>query len=208
MGIAKKLLELPFIEKDDRLTVKCPMLCTLSAKLRYPVNVEFVTVAPPLKMCTPIPEGPPTKRRFSIVKLPLLVTENSVGPPVSVTEPRTAVRRRVTVVTEVVVGIVTVTGVDVTRVLRHAKVDVSILGSESDRAATLDGLGSVASHLRSRIGRALRLRLAPEIAFKLDQSVAHAARIESLLAQLHDDRTPDGDRPIDTSPPSGGGPSD
>ena len=82
-----------------------------------------------------------------------------------------------------VVGLVTVTGVDITRDLRHAKVYVSILGSESERAATLDGLGSVASHLRSRIGRALRLRLAPEIAFKLDQSVAHAARIETLLAQ-------------------------
>ena len=107
-----------------------------------------------------------------------------------------------------VVGLVTVTGVDVTRDLRHAKVYVSILGSESERAATLDGLGSVASHLRSRIGRALRLRIAPEIAFKLDQSVAHAARIESLLAQLHDERTPDGERGIDTSPPSDGGPSD
>ena len=107
-----------------------------------------------------------------------------------------------------VVGLVTVTGVDVTRDLRHAKVYVSILGSESERAATLDGLGSVASHLRSRIGRALRLRIAPEIAFKLDQSVAHAARIESLLAQLHDERTPDGERSTDTSPPSGGGPSD
>jgi len=103
---------------------------------------------------------------------------------------------------------VTVTGVDVTRDLRHAKVYVSILGSESERAATLDGLGSVASHLRSRIGRALRLRIAPEIGFKLDQSVAHAARIESLLAQLHDERTPDGERGVDTSPPSGGGPSD
>ncbi len=55
-----------------------------------------------------------------------------------------------------------------------------------------------------RIGRALRLRLAPEIAFKLDQSVAHAARIESLLAQIHDERpvddtTPDSD---DRTPPA------
>src|SRR5262249_7658801 len=42
-----------------------------------------------------------------------------------------------------VVGLVTVTGVDVTRDLRNAKVFVSILGSESERAATLDGLASV-----------------------------------------------------------------
>lgn len=87
-----------------------------------------------------------------------------------------------------VVGLVTVTGVDVTRDLRHAKVYVSILGSDTERAATLDGLASVASHLRSRIGRALRLRSAPEIVFRLDESIARAARIETLLAQIHNER--------------------
>ncbi|HUQ84491.1 MAG TPA: 30S ribosome-binding factor RbfA [Gemmatimonadaceae bacterium] len=108
-----------------------------------------------------------------------------------------------------VVGLVTVTGVDVTRDLRHAKVYVSILGSEAERSATLDGLASVAGHLRSRIGRALRLRLAPEIAFKLDQSVAHAARIETLLAQLHEERPAKDDAAAsEDRPPSGGGPSD
>jgi ribosome-binding factor A len=84
-------------------------------------------------------------------------------------------------------GLVTVTGVDVTRDLRHARIFVSVLGSESERSATFEGLASVASHLRSRVGRALRLRLAPEIVFKEDQSVAHAARIESLLAGLRDE---------------------
>lgn len=83
-------------------------------------------------------------------------------------------------------GLVTVTGVDVTRDLRHARIFVSVLGSDTERAATFDGLASVASHLRSRVGRALRLRLAPEIVFREDQSVAHAARIESLLAGLRD----------------------
>src|SRR5215211_551263 len=90
-----------------------------------------------------------------------------------------------------VVGLVTVTGVEVTRDLRHAKVFVSILGSESERAATLQGLESVASHLRGRIGRALRLRLAPEIQFLYDQSVARAARIEELLEQIKPKPEPD-----------------
>ena len=91
-------------------------------------------------------------------------------------------------------GLVTVTGVDVTRDLRHAKIFVSVLGSEVERAATYEGLASVASHLRSRVGRALRLRLAPEIVFKEDQSVAHAARIESLLAGLREEpAAPPGD---------------
>lgn len=88
-------------------------------------------------------------------------------------------------------GLVTVTGVDVTRDLRHAKIFVSVLGTDTERAATFEGLDSVAGHLRSRVGRALRLRLAPEIVFREDQSVAHAARIESLLAGLRDgDSTP------------------
>ena len=85
-----------------------------------------------------------------------------------------------------IVGLVTVTGVDVSRDLRVATVFVSIYGSESERAATSDGLDSVAGHLRARIGRALRLRVAPEIVFKPDESIARAARIETLLSQLKD----------------------
>lgn len=85
-----------------------------------------------------------------------------------------------------VVGLVTVTAVEVTRDLRHAKVFVSVLGSETEKRATYDGLSSVAAHLRAKVGRALRLRVAPEIEFRPDQSVAHAARIESLLSQIKD----------------------
>src|ERR671914_1302654 len=85
-----------------------------------------------------------------------------------------------------VVGLVTVTGVEVTRDLRHAKVFVSIMGSDDERAATLEGLESAAGHLRSRVGRALRLRVAPEITFKYDDSIARAAKIESLLAELRE----------------------
>jgi len=83
-----------------------------------------------------------------------------------------------------IVGFVTVTGVDVTRDLRHAKVFVSVMGSDAEKAATFEGLASTASHLRSRVGRALRLRVAPEIHFREDESIARAARIESLLADI------------------------
>ena len=85
------------------------------------------------------------------------------------------------------VGLVTVTAVDVTRDLRQARTFISILGSDSERAATLDALESMKGHLRSRLAKSLRLRVAPEISFKLDESVARAARIESLLAQVRED---------------------
>jgi ribosome-binding factor A len=87
-------------------------------------------------------------------------------------------------------GLVTVTGCEVTRDLRHAKVFVSVMGTDSERAATFEGLDSVATHLRARVGRALSLRLAPAITFKADESIARAARIEDLLAQIKDSQTP------------------
>ncbi|MCC6319116.1 MAG: 30S ribosome-binding factor RbfA [Gemmatimonadaceae bacterium] len=85
-----------------------------------------------------------------------------------------------------ITGIVTVTAVEVTRDLRHAKVFVSIMGDDTQRASTVEGLTSLAGHLRSKLGRSLRIHAAPEIEFRLDHSVAHAARIESLLAQIRE----------------------
>lgn len=89
------------------------------------------------------------------------------------------------------VGMVTVTAVDMTRDLRQAKIFVSVLGTDTERAATFDALASLTNHLRSRIARALQLRVAPEISFKLDESVARAARIESLLAQVREKKVDD-----------------
>ena len=94
-----------------------------------------------------------------------------------------------------VTGLVTVTGVDLTRDLRHAKVFVSVLGSDAERKETFEGLASIASHLRIRVGRALRLRVAPDIEFKADDSVARAARIETLLAQIKDGKNPPEESP-------------
>ncbi len=85
-------------------------------------------------------------------------------------------------------GFVTVTAVDVTRDLRHATVFVSVMGEEADRKSTFVGLASVATHLRSLLGRSLRLHSAPEIVFKADESIARASRIEQLLAQVRNER--------------------
>jgi ribosome-binding factor A len=102
---------------------------------------------------------------------------------------------------------VTVTGVDVTRDLRHANVFVSLMGDDADKKSTVEGLGSVASFLRSRLGKSLRLRSAPEIHFKTDESVARASRIEHLLAQIRDEREQRDADPVpegnDTGAPAG-----
>ena len=95
-----------------------------------------------------------------------------------------------------VVGLVTVTAVEMSRDLAQANVFVSIYGSDEDRALTMTGLESVAAGLRGRVGRALRLRIAPHITFRQDESVARASRIESLLAGLKP-------RPSDAAPSRG-----
>jgi ribosome-binding factor A len=99
-----------------------------------------------------------------------------------------------------ILGMVTVTGVDVTRDLRHAKVHVSILGAPEDREATLEGLESLGGHLRSHLGKTLRLRVAPEVTFKLDESIARAARIHQLLHGIELERRQDDHAPSDAEP--------
>ena len=90
-------------------------------------------------------------------------------------------------------GLVTITAVDVTRDLRHARLFISIMGSDSQRASTLEALEGMKGHLRTRLSKSMSLRVAPEISFKLDESVARAARIESLLAQVREKK--DDDKP-------------
>jgi ribosome-binding factor A len=74
------------------------------------------------------------------------------------------------------------------------------MGSEPEKAATFQGLASTAGYLRSRVGRALRRRLAPEIIFREDDSIARAARIESLLAEIRAE-VPRADSPSPESTP-------
>ena len=103
-----------------------------------------------------------------------------------------------------IIGFVTVTGVEITPDLRHAKVFVSVMGSDSEKEATFQGLDSTASHLRSRVGRSLRLRVAPEIQFREDDSVARAARIESLLADITTGAPQAAAPPVSSSPATSG----
>jgi ribosome-binding factor A len=82
------------------------------------------------------------------------------------------------------VGRVTVTAVEVTGDLSHARVRVVVGGDEADKDRALAGLSSALGFFRSRVARALSTRTTPELAFELDRGVEHAQRIEALLASL------------------------
>lgn len=96
-----------------------------------------------------------------------------------------------------ITAMVTVTGVDVTQDLRRAVIYVSLMGSDEERRTTGEGLRSATGHLRTLVAKRVRLRFAPELEFRVDQSVEQASRIESLLARLRDGENPASEDPID-----------
>jgi len=85
------------------------------------------------------------------------------------------------------VGMVTLTAVDLSPDLRHARVYFSSLGDATERRRCLDGLQSAAGFIKGQLARRLRLRYAPELVFMLDPSLENAERMASLLKQLNPD---------------------
>ena len=82
------------------------------------------------------------------------------------------------------IGFVTVTSVDVANDLAHAKVYISVLGSEDEGKASLDTLNRAAGFIRTEIGKRIRLRHVPAIVFVYDPSIQHGAHIAKLLRDV------------------------
>jgi len=80
-------------------------------------------------------------------------------------------------------GMISVTAVNTTSDLRHAKVYLSVFGLKSEREFA-KGLKSAAGYLRHEIGQTLNLRYTPELQFELDKSIEHGARISTILNEL------------------------
>ena len=77
-------------------------------------------------------------------------------------------------------GFVSIVHCDVTKDLRWCTVYVSVLG-EFDEKELMKGLKSASGYLRRELAHALDLRYTPELIFKLDDSIAHGAKISKLI---------------------------
>ena len=86
------------------------------------------------------------------------------------------------------IGFVTVTAVETSPDLRHARVYVSVLGDEAEREQTLAGLASSHGVLQAQVARELRMKRTPTLAFEYDASVDHSMRINELLERENPDR--------------------
>jgi ribosome-binding factor A len=85
-------------------------------------------------------------------------------------------------------GMASVTEVVVSGDLQHARIFVSIYGTEEARAETMEGLEATTGYVRREIGQRLALRRTPEIIFEEDRSFERGIKVLSLLNQLSDER--------------------
>lgn len=82
------------------------------------------------------------------------------------------------------IGFITITGVKVTDDNRLATVYFTVIGSDAEKIATEAGLNSARGFIRKEMGKTIRMRYTPDIAFKYDQSVEHGYHMESLFNEI------------------------
>lgn len=79
-------------------------------------------------------------------------------------------------------GMVTITGVEVSKDFASARVYVTVLGKEPDAVqGDLEILNNTAGYLRSLLGKRIRLRIIPRLVFLYDQSIASGAHLSALI---------------------------
>lgn len=88
------------------------------------------------------------------------------------------------------VGFASITHVDVSGDLRHAKIFVSIMGELDEKKSSMEALHHATGFLRHELATRLTVRFMPEIVFKLDNSIEQGAHILGLIRQLEAQETP------------------
>ena len=84
------------------------------------------------------------------------------------------------------VGVVTLTGANVSNDLKHARIYFSVLVDQQRKEEIFSGLKSATGFIRSKVARELKLRFVPTLEFIYDDAQANAQRIEELLRKVKD----------------------
>lgn len=83
------------------------------------------------------------------------------------------------------IGFVTISAVEVSADLKHAKIFYTVLGDEDSKSKSACALKRASGFIQREIGRRLRLKYTPEIFFQFDGSVEYGAHIEELIQKIH-----------------------
>lgn len=81
-------------------------------------------------------------------------------------------------------GLISVTKVEVTKDLRHAKIFLSIYGEESEKQKVFEGLKNAEGFIRKELAHRVRMKFIPEISFKMDESIEYGIHIYKLLEEV------------------------
>lgn len=81
-------------------------------------------------------------------------------------------------------GLVSITGVEISKDLKNARVSISALGNNLDRDALLKGFNSASGFLRRELAHRLNIRVTPELSFEFDDSIERGVRMVSLIDQV------------------------
>lgn len=84
------------------------------------------------------------------------------------------------------VGFVTVTGVDMSPDLRHARIFVSLMGSEDEKKESLAALNHATGWIRHELGQRIRMKFLPDIVFLTDTSQDYGEHIDKLIDEIHE----------------------
>ena len=79
------------------------------------------------------------------------------------------------------IGFATVTEVNLSNNLKHAKVYISVLGTEHEQQNTIEGLANASGFIRGSLGKDLNLRYIPVLEFILDETADHVAKINRII---------------------------
>ena len=83
------------------------------------------------------------------------------------------------------VGFLTITDVELTNDLSHAKVFVTVLGSDKEVENTFKALEKATGFIKSELGSRMHLRIIPDLTFEYDESIEYGNKIERMLQDLH-----------------------
>jgi ribosome-binding factor A len=100
------------------------------------------------------------------------------------------------------IGFATITDVETTPDLRHAKVWVSVIGQKVDRDETLRALRAAMPFIQHELGKRLRIRRIPALHVHLDDSAERGTRVLHLINELEKGVDPDEIAPINESLPT------
>ena len=85
------------------------------------------------------------------------------------------------------IGFVTVTRVELSQDLKHAKIYVSVLGKQKSNNSTFVALGRAKGYIRRLLAQRLKMRFTPEIIFKEDKSIEYSIYISKKIDELKDE---------------------